>query len=203
MPQPKKEAGNALIEFALVATFALPLLLGTVVVGVTIIRGVQTSQVGRDAGHMYAMNVDFSQSANQDVIVRLAQPRTMTRTGGDGVVILSKIIKVYQVDCAAAGLSSGSCTNLNETVFTHRVVIGNSSLRRSAFQPAGSTLSVDAQCNVLNPLTDTNARATNFSSLLAQNAGDIAYVSEAYFSSPDLGFQSYLPVTGNYARSIF
>src|SRR5712692_4606052 len=124
--------GNVLIEFALVSAFSIPLLLGMFVTGTNITRSIQVSQISRDAGHMYAMNVDFSQAANQDVIVRLALGLGMTTTGGDGVVILSHIINVYLSDCTAAGLSAAQCTNLDQTVFTHRIVIGNASLRASS-----------------------------------------------------------------------
>lgn len=198
----KAQKGNTVVEFALVSTFLVPLLLGTFVVGMNLTRSIQATQITRDAGHMYAMGIDFSQNANKDVLVRLAIGMNMTRTGGTGVIILSKIMKVYQSDCDAASLTSVQCTNLNQNVVTNRLVIGNSATRASDFGTPNASL-IDSQGNVSNYLRDTSARANNFSSVLALNAGEIAFLSEAYFASLDLDFQSYQTGTGIYARSIF
>jgi hypothetical protein len=51
-PRRRRQRGNELIEFALVATLLLPLLFGTVVVGLNLGRSIQVTQVSRDTGHM-------------------------------------------------------------------------------------------------------------------------------------------------------
>jgi len=120
-----------MVEFALVMAMAIPLFLGTVSVGITIGRGVQAAQIARDLGHMYALGVDVSQSGNQNIATDLAQGFDLSASG-NAATILSQVIKVYPSDCAAAGLGN-NCTNVNQTVFINRIVIGNSSLRSSNF----------------------------------------------------------------------
>src|SRR5665811_898950 len=139
-PRRGNRRGNELIEFALVMSLLLPLLFGTVVVGLNLGRSIQVTQVSRDAGHMYSRNVDFSDPGNQNLIQRLAQGLNIRVTGGTGVVILSTIEFIGQAQCDAAGLVGSACTNLNQTVFTHRIVIGNASARSSAFGTPSASL---------------------------------------------------------------
>ncbi len=135
------ETGSALIEFLLASIFLIfPLLLGTIVFGLSLVRANQVAEVCRDAGHMYAYGVTFSQPGGQAMLVQLAQGLNMTPTGGNGEVILSRITVLGANDCVAGGYPSGVCPNLGQTVFTQRIVIGNSQLPGSAFgNPAGIT----------------------------------------------------------------
>jgi len=176
----RSEGGNVLIEFALVGTFLIPLMLGTVTLGLNLSRMVQVTQVARDAGHMYARFVDFSLASNKNVLVRLAQGLGMTVDGGKGVVIMSKVTFIDHDACAGAGLTDAECTNLNHHVIVHRIVVGNASLKDSTFgTPAPGIM--DASGNVTDYLTDYTARATGFSSFLTLGAGEFAFVAEAFF----------------------
>ena len=56
----KREGGNAIVEFALVATFLVSLLMGTFSIGMTLTRSVQAGVVSRDAGAMFMRYVDFT-----------------------------------------------------------------------------------------------------------------------------------------------
>lgn len=201
IPRRSRQRGSELIEFALVASFLLPLLFGTVVVGLNLGRSIQVTQVSRDAGHMYSRNVDFSDPANQQLIERLAHGLNIHVTGGAGVVILSTVMFVGPDQCSAAGLSGGACTNLNQTVFIHRLVIGDRSARASAFGTPSSNL-INSTGRVSNYLTDTSARAAAFSSILTLQPGDVAYVSEVYVPSADYALPGYQS-TGVYCRTIF
>jgi len=196
------QLGNAVLEFALVSTILVPMLLGTAVVGLKLARSIQVTQLSRDAGHMYARYVDFSLPGNQDLLLRLAQGLGMTRTGGNGKIILSKVMKVGQQECAAAGLSLQGCTNYNHTVILQRIVIGNPGLRPSAIGEPNPSL-IDSQGNVSNYLTEVSARAVNFESILSLEPGEFAYVSEAYVETPWLRFPGFSEETGVYARTIF
>ena len=109
----QRQKGNSVIEFALVTVFLVPLLLGTVNVGMNLGRSIQVTQVSRDAGHMYVRWVDFSLAGNQEIIVRLAQGLGMSRTDGNGRVTLTKIMFVGQTECEGAGLDVGQCPNYN------------------------------------------------------------------------------------------
>ena len=201
-PSKRRQSGNAMIEFALCMTLLIPLFLGSVVVGISLRRSVQVTQVSRDAGHMFARWVDFSQPANQDLIVRLAQGLNMTRTGGNGVVILSKVMHIGSTECTAGGLTVGQCTNYNLSVIVQRIVIGNAGLRSSSFGTPGSGL-LNSKGEVSNYLTESSARTTGFSNLLSLQIGELAYVSEAFFALPALRFSNYRAIEGVYARTFF
>lgn len=200
-PGKHRRRGSEVIEFALVSTFLLPLLFGVLVVGLNLGRSIQVSQVSRDAGHLYARNVDFSALANQQLIARLAQSLNITPTGGNGVVILTTVTFIGQVQCDAAGLSAGQCTNLGQSVMTHRIVIGNSSLRQSNFGTPNASL-IDSTGKVSDYLTESSARANGFASVLVLQAGQVAYVSEVYVPSSDYGMPGF-ESTGVYSRTIF
>ncbi len=195
------QRGNELIEFALVASFLLPLLFGTVVVGLNLSRSIQVTQVSRDAGHMYSRGVDFSDAGNKALIERLAQGLNIRVTGGTGVVILSTIMFVGDAQCTAAGLSGTACTNRYFPVITNRLVIGNSSARASSFGTPNSSL-IAADGDVSNYLTNTSTRADGFGSVLSLQAGETAYVSEVYVPSSDFGLPGY-ETTGVYSRTVF
>ena len=134
----------------------------------------------------------------------------MTAAGGNGVVLLSRISTVYQADCDAAGYSA-SCNNLNQAVITQRLLIGNSTLKTSAFGTPTSTL-MDAQGNIAASVylqnTDSSVRASGFTALLTaagttQQQGASAWVAEVFFQYPDIGFLGVNTAGGAYVRFIF
>jgi len=204
--KPTREHGGALMEFSFSTLFWVPLLLGTMVLGLNLSRAIRVTQFCRDAGHMYAYGVDFSQSANQNLLIQLATGLNITTTGGNGVVIFSTITSIAASDCTAGGLQANSsqCPNLNYMVFTNRIVIGNSSLTPSAFgTPNASDMDSSGSIPSSKFLTDTSTRAVGFSNLIMVASGQYAYVSEAHFSSPDYDWTGFLTGTGVAARSIF
>ena len=207
------ERGNAVVEFALgFALFWVPLFLGTVVIGFNLIRAVQVTQVCRDAGHMYASGIDFSQTTYQNLLVDLAIGLNMTATGGNGVVILSTVMYVDSAACSAGGYSGNSCTNLNTTVFTRRVVVGNSGLPySSAFgSPNSGDMDSSGNVSVVGYLTHTGNQVASFqntipcfSSTSSVSCTQIAYISEMFVTSPDTSWWSFLSTPTVNARSIF
>lgn len=199
-----RQSGNSLIEFALGFALLLPLYVWMLVYGLDLKRLMEVGQVSRDAGHMYARGVDFSLPGNKDVLVRLAAGMNMTRTGGSGVVILSRVLKVGAQECTEGGIAVASCTNLGHTVFTQRIVIGNASLHPSKIgTPPAGLLQSDGSITSANYLTRTDARSANFSSILNLADGEIAYVSEAWFDSPVKNFPTDNSRGPLYARTIF
>jgi len=215
-----RERGSSILEFAIVAPCLTLLFFGSTGVGIMLGRYVQTVQVDRDVAHMYSDGIDFSQTANQNIIVQqLASGTGMTASGGNGVVILSQIRTVYNVDCTAAGVSP--CTNLALPVFTQRVVIGNATLRTSAYGTPNAAI-LDTQGNISPTVylsnSDATVRTSNFESALdtavqratgtaptppAQAQGDTAYVVEVYFQYPDIGFLGWSTAGGAYSCFIF
>ena len=196
-----------MVEFTLAAgLFLVPLLLGTIVIGQNLIREIEVTQVCRDSAHMYSYGIDFSQSQNQNLLVNLAQGVNLQVTGGNDVVTFSTITFVGPNDCTAGGYqpNASSCANMNQTVITRRIVVGNSSLQPSAFgTPNPSLMDSSGNISTAGYLNDTSTRATNFSSLIPLASGQFAYVSEMYVSTPGASWWTYLGNTAVSARFIF
>jgi hypothetical protein len=186
-PAREEQKGSGLIEFLLTSIFLIfPLLLGTFVFGMSLIRANQVAEVCRDAGHMYAYGVDFSQTSSQNMLVQLAQGLNMTTTGGNGVVVLSTVTYIDDNDCKAVD-PTDSCPNLHYDVFVRRIVVGNAGLHASTFGTPGS---LDSSGNVNSYFTDTSARANNFGSVIPLVSGQYAYMAETFVVSPDFNFWS-------------
>jgi hypothetical protein len=199
------------MEFAVVAPCLVLLFFGSIGTGLMLGRYIQAVQVCRDVAHMYVDGVDFTQSASQNIVIqKLASGVGMTPTGGNGVVILSRVVTVYQADCNAAGVGT-SCNNLNQAVITERITFGNSSLRGSDFgTPTASLMNAQGQIapSVYLTNSDSTVRASGFSGLLTtagqtQQQGDAAWVTEIYFTYPDLSYLGRSTTGGAYARFIF
>lgn len=153
--------GQSTVEFAFSVLMLVPLILGTGAIGINLIRTLQTVQLARDAGHMFARTVDFSQTGNQDVLVTIGSGLGLSKTPGQGnaVVILSGLTYVDGNTCVAANIANGNgnaptCTNLGLWVFTQRLEIGNTSLRNSNFGspltsgPTGVTLDSQGKISI-------------------------------------------------------
>jgi hypothetical protein len=198
--------GSAGIEFCLSTFVWVPLLIGLIVVGSSLIRAIQVTQIARDTGNMFAKGVDFSQGGNQDIVFRLANGLDFHRDSGEGVILLSTITFIGANECVAGGRQANptSCPNMNQSVVTRRIVFGNSAKHTSAFgTPRGGL--ADAQGYIASSayLTDTSTRATGFGGLLSLDPGQLAYVAEMYQAAPDLNWGTYMSGSGVYARSIF
>ncbi|HTW65995.1 MAG TPA: hypothetical protein VME17_15320 [Bryobacteraceae bacterium] len=211
-PRKRGERGNALLEFAAVSIVVIPLFFGMVAVGINLGNMNESVEICRDAGHMYARGIDFSQTANQDILVQLASATGMTTTGGNAVVIFSQIMQVYQADCTNASISP--CTNLSQYVFLNRLVVGNSSLRSSNYgTPPSSYLDSSGNVSVANYLGQAGDVVTGTLSSelttagLTLSDGDVLYLTEFYYSTPSLSFLAYGGDTGAtagvYVRAYF
>jgi hypothetical protein len=198
----KKQKGTALIEFALSTLLIFPLMVGVVIIGYNLGRSVHVMQVCRDVGSMFVRGVDFSATANQDLVVRLAQGMGMTRTGGNGVIFLSKVRYIPASACTGI---VGAC-NSDKYVVIQRLTIGNTAMspaQNSRLGPAGA-VTVDAYGNVANSLIDPNAViAPVFTGIMTLAANEFAYVTEAYFLSLDLTDIGAGAGNGVYARAVF
>src|ERR1039458_4795536 len=101
------QRGIAYIEFAFSLLVLIPLLLGVAGIGLSMHRQMQTVQLTRDAGHMFARNVDFTQTGNQQILSSVAGMLNLTATGGvvgtsgsgSSVVILSTVRYVDVTAC--------------------------------------------------------------------------------------------------------
>jgi len=200
----RAERGNTLIEFALVTIFLVPMFLGTVNIGMSLSRSIQTSQISRDAGHMYARYVDFSEAQNQEIIVRLASGMRMGRTSGQGKVVLSRVMYVGTLECASGGFEEHECPNFGRPVITQQIIVGDAAKRESKLgEPPANLFNSKGEMSPDDYLVRSDAQAAGFDNILAMQPGELAYVSEAYFESPELDFPGFLENTSNYARTIF
>jgi hypothetical protein len=183
----QRESGSALIEFVLCCSFFwLPLFLGLVTVGQNLVRAMQVTQVCRDAAHMFAYGVDFSQATYQNLLVGLAPSLGLTTSsGGHGVVIFSQIT---YIDSTCSG-TNRSCSNSGYYVVTRRVTVGNSTIKSSLFgTPNASLMDSTGTVTQNGYLNDASTRAAasgaSFASPITLPAGQYAYAAELYVTSP-------------------
>lgn len=189
----KGRSGAVIIEFVLAAALIYtPLILGTMVIGMNLIRAIQVTQVNRDAGHMFARGVDFSLPANQAILQHLAGGLELTPSG-KSVVILSQIMRV---DCPGPP----ACANHGMAVFVRQIVLGNASLRTSQY----GTPVTGSGGMVSDYMTDPAARATGlYPAVMDMQMGETAYVAEAFYRSSELDLPGFMTSTGVSVRGIF
>jgi len=198
-----------MIEFVLsTGLLIVPLFLGLIVVGLSLILANQVTEVCRDSGHMFAYGVDFSLPTSQALVTnQLAQGLGMTPTGGKGVIYLSTITYVDATTCASAGLQGDAahCPNINQPVVIKRLVIGNSAVKGSTYAPAITPAIITSSGNISSAdyLTDTSVQAQKFTNLISLTTGQYAYVSEMFVNPPRFGFWSLFGSNIVTARSVF
>jgi hypothetical protein len=227
----RTESGQEMVEFALVAVLLVPMLIGAFVVGMNLIRSIQCNQVCRDLDNMYIHGGDFSTYPLQQEAQRLAQglnlqigasfagnQQSNTANTGNGLVTVTQIMWIGSVtaaNCVAVGASN--CANANSFVFTQQMQFGNGSLASSTTVSLGTCPAAIMNTSgiVQNYITDSRAQITGSAQTNLQNLwqvnngtttaltdGQVAYVVETYFQSPDLSVGS-LSGNGIYARYFF
>lgn len=207
------------------------MLLGSFVVGMNLIRSIQANQVCRDLTDMYIHGADFSTYPMQQMAQRLAQGLNLqigssftghsqgnTSNAGNGIVTVTQVMWVgasSDPNCTAVG--SANCTNQNSFVYTQQIQFGNGNLANSNTAtmgtPTGAT--VNSSGIVQNPVTDAHAKLGTSAQAAMQSLwqttsngqtpltdGQVSYVVETYFRSPDLSVGS-LSGNGVYARYFF
>ena len=224
MATTKAKRGISTLEFAFIIVVLTPLLLGTGVTGINMIRTLQTIQLARDAGHMYARGVEFWQPGNKTILANVGSNLGLSTTAGQGnaVVVLSALKYVDLNACIAAGAvdinnNPSGCTNLTKWVFTQRIVIGNTAVRTSNIGspltsgPTGVTLdsttgriSVQdyvtkagavAYFNSINPYTVTNGVVSGLPS------GEVLYIAEA--AATTFILRPYMSAAATYSYGLF
>ena len=129
-----------------------------------------------------------------------------TNGTGNGVVILSNVTFIGNQQCLAAGFAANTaaCPNLNQAVYTRRVVVGNSSLRSSNFgTPPSSIIGARGFIAATDYCTNTADRASNFIALLPLAGGDVSSLTETFFTSPELDWTGIMTGTAEYSYAIF
>ena len=140
-----------MLEFALVMSLLVPLFAGMFTLGMALAKGIQVTNVGRDAVVLMVRSntdpnsgLDLSVTQNQRILIRAATGLGMNLNAnydpdpnGKGVVILSKVVMVGPTECsvgivpAPSGVPTttpwgpSNCPNYGQYAFAYRVVIGN------------------------------------------------------------------------------
>jgi len=185
-----------MVELALGLTVLFPILLGVGAIGIRLGRTLQATQATRDIAHMYALGADFSLPGTQALAGTLSREYNLSSTG-KGVLLFSRITKVQQIDCDAAGLHT--CPNLNLPVFTQRLVMGNPSLRSSHFgTPPSAYIGASGTISSVNYCQESSLIANGFNSVLSLSPGQSTTMVEGYFSMPDINFLGFPDSGGGY-----
>ncbi len=173
MPKAMKRAmnhqrGSSAIEFAFCSLILMPLLLGGLSVGFNLVRATQVAQFARDAGHLYAYGIDFTQASAQQILVTLSTGLNFALSGGTGEVIFGTVLMVGPNDCTSGGLqaNTASCPNLNQAVYTRWYKVGNTSLYTSTFGSPTTANSTTGMISSSSYLRDVSARAAGVSNVM-------------------------------------
>ena len=216
----RTQGGQEIIEFGLVAIVLIPLLLGSVVTGINVIRSTQAQSVCRDLDSLYIHGGDFSTYPMQQLAQRLARGLDLqigssfsgnqynnTGNAGDGLVTISQITYVGPTTgaiCTAVG--SSNCVNHDSFVFTQRIRFGNGTLVGQSTAALGdpTTSSISSSGLLLNPYTDSGAKVPSSSQTALQNLwqvsgggrapltdGQVMYVVEFYLQPPGISIGSF------------
>lgn len=183
--------GNAILEFAICLPVLVVALLTVITGGLWFDRYMSVLQLGRNGAAMFSRGMDFSQDANKDLLLLAAADLGITKTSGDGVVYLSRLVQ--------APPGSGNDGNL---VVAERFVIGDTSYKSSVIAtPVGSIWPNPdfplPNGDVKDYQDEASAVATAPSTLATLPLGESMYVTEVYHSAVDLNFG--LPVLGKAA----
>jgi hypothetical protein len=201
----ERETGSSVVEFMFCSLIWLPLLLGTVVFGINIVKAMQVSQLCRDTGHMLGQNVDFTTTQNQSLLAQLGSGLNIRSGDGNGAIVLSQITLIADSDCTAGGFSN-SCANRGKYVFKSMVVFGNATYARTTLgSPPLSTIAAGYVIKPADYLNNSSYRADNFSNYLtftSNVSGQYAYVSEVFVNTQALQWSAF-GNAGSSARSIF
>jgi len=173
----RNQKGQEMLEFAIVVVLFIPLIMGSFIVGMNLIRSNYANQVCRDLTDIYIHGGDFSTYSMQQLSQRLAQglnlqigasftgnQQSNTGNAGNGLVTVTQIMWVGSTtspNClAAVAGGAASCTNHDSFVYTQQIQFGNGTLANSSTVSLGNPGSgavLTSAGIVQNPVTDSNA----------------------------------------------
>ncbi len=209
-----------MVEFSLLLPVIIPLILGTMWIGSTMVRGQQVTQMARDLASMYSRGVNFSSaggSTSSAILTNITQQLGALTASGTGVVIFSTLTYVGNSVCASAGSTYGSlsplshtaqCSNYGKFVFTQQYTQGNTTLRTSNFGTAHAA-DMDSNFNIALTSYVTHASDVSTFNLLpapqengtdGYQSGQPVYVVEIMFTGSG---QAGYTQGSNYAYAVF
>jgi hypothetical protein len=169
----KRQGGQEILEFALVALLFVPMFLGVFIVGMNLIRSIQANQVCRDLDSMFIHGGDFSTYPMQQEAQRLGQGLNLqigasfagneqanTGNSGNGLATVTQIMYVgstTSTSCVAVG--AANCTNHDSFVYTQQIQFGNGTLANANTVTLGTCPSaiINSSGVVQSFITDSRA----------------------------------------------
>ena len=99
---------------------------------------------------------------------------------------------------------TATCPNNGQNVVVKRMVVGNPAVYTTTFgNPTSAIIGSQGMISSANYLTNASVRAPAFSAVMTLNAGEYAYVAEAYFQTTAINMPGYRDNTYVYQRNIF
>lgn len=184
-----KRKGVAIVEFSFSMLVMIPLLLGTIGFGLRLLQQMQTVQLARDSGRMYARpGMDMSLPGNQTILATVGADLGLKTDGtGKAVLILTTVKYIDKGMCPQHDVNGNpiNCPNYQSWVFAQRLTIGNTSIRTSNL---GSPLTTGPSPVTVNPTTGMISVTDQIN-----NPGDVANFASGnpFVSTP--GTLSTLP----------
>jgi hypothetical protein len=178
----RKLRGTTYVEFAFSLLVLVPLFLGTIGIGLNLLLAYQTSQLSRDAGHMYARQINFALPGNQTILGTLGSGVGLSATSGvsgsagsgNAVVVFTTVGYVDDNACVLGGYGSNGvhnakCKNFGQWVFQQRILVGNSNLKTTDY---GSPITSGSGGG--NPLVTIDSSGNISSTDQLTNPNDVA-----------------------------
>ena len=183
------ERGNAILEFAICLPVLVMALLTAISGGMWFDRYMTIVQVGRNSAAMFSRGMNFSIDANKDLMLLAAADLQINKTGGAGVIYLSRVVQA----------PPGSA-NDGSLVVAERFVIGDPNFKPSTIATPASSIWPDPDVpgptgDVKDYQEEASAVANVPSSLTTLPLGERMFVSEVYHDAGDLNFGS--PIIGD------
>ena len=202
----RRERGTSVLEFALIVLPMLFMMFGVVVIGLDLGRAVQVAQIARSSDALFMRGVPLYTASAQSFLVQLGQNMNLQTSGGDGVVILSKIQFIPDPSCGLPTDPGYPNCIVGKNRLVQRIVIGNTAIPGSATRfPTNGTVTYDSLDQVNNYLTDDNAIMDTFASVsnLQLKPMEQSFVAEAYFQATVVSFGTIQSNPGIYAQAFF
>ena len=219
MRRRKRQSGNVMMEFALVAPFLMIMLAGTFTIGMSLNRSIQCSNVCRNANVLVVRSINLMTTENQRMLIRSASGLGFNISGtdapdpnGKGAIYVSKVIRVGNNECYA-GISNwngnaSTCPNWGEYVIAQRVAMANTTRWSSALGAPATALLSDGSVFDSDIATNTANRATGFSKLdngtgiIYLDPSQYAFVCEVFADASELNMLPWLQAPNIAVRNV-
>jgi hypothetical protein len=227
MKRTKSEAGQALIEFAIVSISLAFMFAGAFTIGAMLNKALQVSNVTRSAAVLMvrsvtdpSSNLNLVDTINQRILIREANGLGMASDAsydpsstGNGAIFLSQIVLVGANECASGSTltpagppwNTGNCPNYGSYAYEYYVSIGNITRWASTFgAPPTADIQSNGSISATNIAMDTSNRVPTptMTSVITLAASQYALISETYADVSSISVFSIFKPPVIYYRTI-